>query len=424
MIGFLLFVGLLSIELGIFLRSYKLKVINSKFIRNIRILTLTLIIMLTLFGVLTFSFRYYGLFLLLFFMIAFNDIKALKNLIKPTPYTNKATIKKLLLNSLIITLIMIPSGIFPEYKPLATTGGFEVTSTTFVFEDENRIDAFSNDNALRQVGVHAWYPGNTNETFPLIVYSHGGISLETSNESLFLELASHGYVVFSIGHPYHSIVTKNIKGDNIWINGEYMRELNRESAKENPIESFGFYQKWMQVRTNDLNFIIDYAKIESQNTQSLPVFKLIDIENIGVIGHSLGGSAALCIGRNRNDVKAIIALESPYMCDILGVENETFIFDSNAYPIPVLNVYSDSTWSQLSSLPQYKQNSIMLNDSESMVVNVHIDGTGHFSLTDLSLTSPLMTRMLNGFRSTRQSRDVLSIINIASLEFLDNWLKE
>ncbi len=40
---------------------------------------------------------------------------------------------------------------------------------------------------------------------------------------------------------------------------------------------------------------------------------------IGVMGHSLGGSAALCIGRQRPDVQAVLALESPFMCDIEGV---------------------------------------------------------------------------------------------------------
>lgn len=44
------------------------------------------------------------------------------------------------------------------------------------------------------------------------MFSHGGLGTETSNESLYLGLTSHGYVGCSIGHPYHALWTKNEDG--------------------------------------------------------------------------------------------------------------------------------------------------------------------------------------------------------------------
>jgi pimeloyl-ACP methyl ester carboxylesterase len=419
--GLIVWIGLFVLEIGLFVFAYRSRSFEYVRIRNVRIATFILLLVLGIFGIITWSFRYDGLFVLILSMILGTQMKVLKEQKESKSYTVKRHMKKTVMVILLFGLVMVPAVVFPDYEPLAATGPYTVETSSYVFEDSNRRETFSDQKDYRQVGVSAWFPDNENEIYPLIVFSHGGISLVTSNESLFLELASHGYIVFSIGHPYHSIVTKNANGNNVWIDKGYMNELNRENARENPNDSHELYQKWMDLRTGDLDFIIERTQRNVRDDPDL--FKRIDRERIGVIGHSLGGSAALCLGRNRNDVQAIIALESPYMCDISGVEDKAFVFDDAAYPVPVLNIYSDSTWHFLSVFPQYEQNHVMLNDPESVVFNLHIDGTGHFSLTDLSLTSPLMTRMLNGFPATRHSKEVLKIINEESLAFLDLHLK-
>lgn len=389
--------------------------------RNMVITTLLIMIVCFLFDILTWGLRYYALLFYLVIM-SIHHLRSLNNCKHDTYTVSK---KKIWMKMVLFTFVMIPVILFPEYKPLQTTGGYQVKTSTIIIEDDSRFEAFTSENDHRQVGVHMWYPDTSyeDEVFPLIIYSHGGISLNTSNESLFLELASHGYIVFSIDHMYHSIVAQNNEGKNVWIDSGYMQELNRENAKEFPEESFVLYQKWMEQRMGDIHFLIDYTKMNEQSNEGEAILKHIDKENIGVIGHSLGGSAALCIGRERSDVKVVIALESPYMCDIIGVEDGMFLFEDNPYPLPVLHIYSDSTWADLSILPQYKQNELMLSSNDSIVKNIHIAGTGHFSLTDLSQTSPIITRLLNGFHSIKDSKEVLYIINKESLDFLDEYLK-
>ena len=93
-----------------------------------------------------------------------------------------------------------------------------------------------------------------------------------------------------------------------------------------------FYQSWMNVRTADINVVID----EIKDDPDFFLERLIDITKIGVIGHSLGGSAALGVGRIRDDINAVVALESPFMCDILDVIDNEFIFNDESYPTPVL----------------------------------------------------------------------------------------
>ncbi len=154
------------------------------------------------------------------------------------------------------------------------------------------------------------------------------------------------------------------------------------------------------------------------------VYNLIDQIKIAVMGHSLGGSAALGIGRIRNDVSAVIALESPFMYDIKSVEKGQFIFTAEPYPVPVLNIYSDSSWNILAQRPQYAANYAMLFDPGDSTFNIHIRGVGHLGLTDFALTSLFLTRILDRQKSTtEESLEALKTINTVCLEFLHSYLK-
>ena len=103
------------------------------------------------------------------------------------------------------------------------------------------------------------------------------------------------------------------------MNLDYLIEIQQEDAKTDKLQSYAYYQKWMSIRTGDINFVIDTVVKNAKNGIG-GVYSLVDTERIGVMGHSLGGSAALCLGRQRSDVDAVIALESPFLCDIEGVE--------------------------------------------------------------------------------------------------------
>jgi hypothetical protein len=125
----------------------------------------------------------------------------------------------------------------------------------------------------------------------------------------------------------------------------------------------------------------------------------------------------------RKDVGAVIALESPFLFDILNVKNGEFVFTNEAYPVPVLNVYSDSAWGSLAVWPQYAENYKMLSQSGAEAFNVYIEGAGHFTLTDLALTSPILADFLNGFKASADTEYCLRTVNKVCLEFFDAYLK-
>jgi dienelactone hydrolase len=314
--------------------------------------------------------------------------------------------------------------LFPPWQPMDVTGPYTIGTERYTYTDEKRTEIYSDVGENRQVNVVFWYPEGTGdgETYPLVVFSHGGLGTENSNESLYRELASHGYVVGAIGHPYHAFWTKSEDGRTTFVSREYFNELQREDAGHDKEQSFRYYQSWMEIRTADINFVLDTILARVADGAD-GLYALVDGARIGVMGHSLGGSAALAIPRQRDDVVAVIALESPFFHDIIGVENGEFLWLDKAYPVPVLNVYSDSSWSHLSEWPQYARNAALLTDAPETAVSLHLPGAGHFSLTDLALVSPLLTRLLEGGQPNPDRVGYLQKVNRACLEFFNRYLK-
>lgn len=397
---------------------------NHQKLRNIiRIAELIVFVILLLLKVINWNFSYYALAALLVLLAAMGAINLIRKKEVNIRYKTKSIVLKAIGMTLIFFVVILPAIIFPESQIIGVTGEYQVATEIYTYTDTNRVETFTDTGENRMLNVQLWYPKNTDGLYPLVVFSHGGISDKSSNLSLYNELASNGYVVCSINHTYHCLSTTDEDGDTISIDKGYMKELSVEDAQSNRQQSYEYYKKWMNIRTGDINFVIDYILAQVDDNNEDKVYKLVDKEKIGVMGHSLGGSAALGIGRIRDDVDAVIALESPFMYDIEGVEDGEFIFTDEDYPVPVLNVYSDTGWNILDKRLQYAANYAMLSDTDDTAFNVYISGVGHFTLTDLALTSPILTRVLNGQKSTTDTEYCLKTINKVSLEYLDCYLK-
>ena len=369
------------------------------------------------------SSRYYSLAVLLL-LLAITGLAALiRNKEGKRPYKVSWLVFKGIGMTLLILLFTLPSIIFPQHGAVKATGEFEVQTASYSYTDTNRIETYTDGYENRKLNVEMWFPETAEGEYPLIVFSHGAFGMKISNLSLYHELASHGYVVCSIDHSYQCLYTKGADGHTVWMDQGYMKEISAENAYINKQQSYELYQKWMSIRTGDINFVIDSILAESKKNDADTAYKLVDTTKIGAMGHSLGGSAALGIGRLRDDVSAVIALEAPFMCDIQGVEDGEFVFTDATYPVPVLNVYSDQGWGLLSTAPQYAKNYALLPSDMTDAFNLHISGVGHLSLTDLALESPILTRMLNGKKSTTDSLTCLKTINKVCLDFFDHYLK-
>ncbi len=388
-----------------------------------RIGAFAMFVTLTLASVLEWSFRYYALAVLLLLLAVIGAVRLIRNQEERKTYSAPRTVWKAIGMTVLISVVTLPAILFPQHKAMEPTGKYQVATANYTYTDTNRIETYTDTGENRKLAVEFWYPQNGEGTYPLVVFSHGSFGVKSSNLSLYNELASHGYVVVSIDHTYQAFFTTGEDGHTTWMDLGYMQEISAADAHSNKTQANAYFQKWMGIRMGDINFVIDHILVETKNSSADRVYQRIDGAKIGVMGHSLGGSAALGIGRMRDDVSAVIALESPFMFDIEGVQDAEFVFTNAKYPVPVLNVYSDSSWSHLAEWTQYAENNALLSNTDGTTFDVHIRGVYHLGLTDFALTSPILTRILDGQKSTTPTNDVLMTINKISLQFFDQYLK-
>lgn len=325
---------------------------------------------------------------------------------------------------ILVIIAAAPAIVFPQYRLPQVTGEYGVATKTYTYIDKNRIEEFSDTGANRFVNVEFWYPENANGTYPLLVFSHGAYGIKSSNTSTYQELASHGYVVCSIDHPYHSFYTTSDDGTITTINSEYLQEFNNSNKYGiyTMEQLYGLRQKWMKLRTDDMNFVIDTI-LEKAKSDSDKVYQLVNPEKIGVFGHSMGGAASAWLGRERHDVTAVVNIDGPLFSDIVyNKEKNNFESTHQAYKIPLLNIYSDSVWTQLDSISTYAGNKTV-EESGGEVYKVYIRGAKHMSLTDLSLFSPMLADMLQGGKAKIDKYKCLETMNRIILEFFDSYLK-
>jgi dienelactone hydrolase len=307
------------------------------------------------------------------------------------------------------------------------TGPYAVATTTYSYVDKNRIEEFTDQDENRFVNVEFWYPEQAEGTYPLLVFSHGAFGIKTSNTSTFTELASHGYVVVSIDHPYHSFYTVSEDGKVVTVNSEYMQEVSNSNKEGGYLldEFFELTQKWMKLRTDDMDFVIDTI-LEQAEQDKDSVYERIDTQKIGVFGHSMGGAASIALSRERDDIDAVVNIDAPFFSELLydKVTNE-LTAKSEAYTIPLLNVYSDDVWVQLdsnSSYLPYIANRIS-NKNFKGAYNVHFIGAKHLSLTDLPLFSPILANLLQGGKADIDKYYAIETQNELILRFFNYSLK-
>lgn len=327
--------------------------------------------------------------------------------------------KRLLLTFSFLFFLFMTFWYLVPLTPAPKPGGEKEVLTDIVFyKHESSFPDMLTGEGEREIPVRLWYPKDAKEhSQPLFVFSHGSFGVGTSNETLFLELASRGYVVMSLEHPYHSFMTTLSDGRRVTVDFGFMKSvLSSQGSKdlEGTLESL---RNWLEIRREDLHFVLDQVlDAEADNEYE----RYIDTDRIILSGHSLGGSAALAVGRERAEqVKALVVLESPFAMDIEGIEGEEYIFTDEPFPLAILHIYSDSLYPKIGEITTYAMNDRLIKSTDPKFVNKHIEGVGHIGLTDMSLVSPIITNWIDGGLNKRKAPETLFELNRYVREFLE-----
>jgi len=131
--------------------------------------------------------------------------------------------------------------------------------------------------------------------YPVIIFSPG---LGMDRDCLIYnieKLVSEGFVVFTLGHIYETDFT-------ILPSGEVLNQIDR-------IDDFTFEEKeqLIEIRKEDILFLLEELKV--LNSKDEVIKGKLDLDKVGIIGHSLGGSAIFKAAKEDTRIKAVVMLD-------------------------------------------------------------------------------------------------------------------
>jgi len=150
--------------------------------------------------------------------------------------------------------------------------------THFLTRDLSRVRA----HAIPDAGLSPQQP-----SYPVILMRAGLAALTTDYTTLAEDLASHGYVVAGFDAPYRSEVV-------VFPDGRVITRAPRNNAdlvSGPPQEEL--VNKLVQAWSSDLGLALDQLERLNASDSSGKFLGRLDLQRVGVFGHSLGGATAL-----------------------------------------------------------------------------------------------------------------------------------
>jgi dienelactone hydrolase len=429
--GTVIFIIALVVEIAFATYCILTKSTQGKVRSFVRIGALAAFVISTLVSVIQWSFRWYALAALLLIWAVLGAWALMRKKDEQREYKTGRIVFQAIMMLLIVVVAVTPALIFPQHEQPKMTGKYEVATVNYTYTDASRIETLTNTGENSKVNVEFWYPKDTKGTFPLVVFDHGILGIKTSNTSTFMELASNGYVVCSIDHPYRSLFTVDTNGHRAIIDRSFLQGyMNAANGKYDGATEFKLEHEWMSLRIADINFVLDTVLAQVKDPSSDKLYQLIDPAKIGLMGHSLGGESSAQMARQRNDINAVVNLDTDLAGEYLDYVDGKNVLNDKIYPVPILNVLSDSLERLIAAVPD-ANNVVAVKHVTATAPNafeVHLAGTDHMSFTDLPLISPFLVSMINAAvpKAGGQEVDPLATIekmNNIVLKFFNAYLK-
>ena len=246
-----------------------------------------------------------------------------------------------------------------------------------------------------------------NNSFPVLIFSHGHGGLRTQNTNQVEELVSHGYVVIAMDHTYDAGFVE-------FSDGEIAYSLTARSDDNTSIISPEEFYTRFSYRTNDIKFIL--KEINNFDNYDNDIFSIMDRNQIGIFGHSYGGLTSFYSAFYNKEIKSCFALDGWFepMPDSLVLK------DINK-PIFHLGQHNKGEIRYWNDLNYEKLENFMNNNSNSSVM-IDIPGSYHYDYTDFTYFTYLTKKM--NFSGSIPTDTMAKIMNTTLVDFFNHTLKQ
>jgi dienelactone hydrolase len=273
----------------------------------------------------------------------------------------------------LLTVYYVVQGVnFPRQR-----GQYKVGKTLFEMVDESRPETFSNAGDMRDIVLTIYYPANvapgdkpspyvqgklaevmarmagiprillntfhsqcydgaaaasSNDPFPVLLFSQGFAGQLPWYSALLEEVASHGYVIICISHPYTDLYSVYPDGRVVYMNGPGGGDLQYADTHPELFPDRKTYdaavETILKVWTDDTIFILD--RLKDMNARHDILAGKLDLASVGIFGHSFGGSTAIDAMHRNSSIKAGINLEGAILGNAVtqGIEKPLLIIET------------------------------------------------------------------------------------------------
>jgi len=116
---------------------------------------------------------------------------------------------------------------------------------------------------------------------PVLIFSPGGGMVREVYAAQLADLASHGYIVAAITHPYDGVVAVYHDGHIVKYDAKRWPQIPSIEGEWNLNQ--------LDWHARDIGFVLDQLL---QSNDGLPFARHIDVRHVGAFGHSFGGVAS------------------------------------------------------------------------------------------------------------------------------------
>lgn len=393
--------------------------------------------------------QYYPLYLLgvLYFVLILLDYLDIFNL-------NSKTSKWIISIIILLIILSIISILGFQKQDLPTPSGeFQIGTKIFELEDKSRDEVYTEEEGdKRKIKYQAWYPTDEIETlqkakwitegtllttnlgknilltprfilnhtaeidsnsyydaklsrsldkYPIVVISHGWKGFREIHTDFAEDLASNGFVVLSIDHTYGSQAVKFNDGKVAYLKRSALPRLVKPST---------FDKAAHELAVNfgkDVIMVLD--EIERLNKEDETFMEKLDLDKIGLLGHSTGGAGDVFTSLKDKRVKALIGLDA--WVNPLNIEDL-----KKGLEIPSLFLRSEQ-WTKRQSVEPLN---VLVKNSDNANI-IQLENTNHVDFTMVYMYSPLSKYV--GFTGKEGGRESAKMQREITLKFFDENLR-